>query len=114
MNSQENRDNERRLQERDMEINPKQIPTVQTRIEQPSTQNTNFSSLLPSRLNQMTNWFNSLPSPGKVVVAIVATLIGFSVLRTVLQLVASLISLAFLGVILYLVYKFFVAPKSSK
>jgi hypothetical protein len=114
MNSQENPDNERRLQKLEMEINQDQIRTVQTQTEQPSPENSNFAFLLPSGLNQVANWFNSLPNPGKVVVAIIATLIGFSILKTVLQLVASLISLALLGVILYLGYKFFIAPGSSK
>lgn len=63
-------------------------------------------------LTQVTQWFESLPSPGKVAVVIISALVGFSILRNVLQLVASVLSLAILGVILYLVYKFFVTPKS--
>jgi hypothetical protein len=63
---------------------------------------------------QIFNWFNSLPNVGKVAVAVIAALVGLSLLKSVFQLVASIISLTILGVILYLVYKFFVARQSPK
>lgn len=112
MNFQDNRDNERRLQELEREIN-QSIPTIETRVEQPLAENAN-SEILASRLTQVANWFNSLPKPGKIVITIIAVLLGFSLLKSILQLVAALISLALLGVILYLGYKFLIAPKSAQ
>ncbi len=113
MNSKENRDDERRLQELEMELDKNQSPpSIGDRTEQPLQRQVNNSQPEKSVLNQVANWFNSLPRGGKVAVAIIATLVGFSILRSVLQLVASLISLAIVGVVVYLVYKFFVTPQS--
>jgi hypothetical protein len=115
MNPQENRDYERRLQELETELDKDRIPTVDNQLGQPLlTRRVNQSQPEKSVLSQVANWFNRLPSGGKVAVGIVAAVVGFAILRSVLQLVASLISLAILGVILYLVYKFFVTSKSSK
>jgi negative regulator of sigma E activity len=112
MNPQENRDYERRLQELEIELDKSQThPSIDDRIAQPLQRQVN-NQPEKSVLNQVANWFNSLPRGAKVAVVIIATLVGFSILRSVLQLVASLFSLAILGVILYLVYKFFVTPKS--
>lgn len=90
----------------------------------PTSSNTQPQQILPngfpdsqpvkSALNQVTKWFDSLPTVGKVVVAVVAITMGFSLLKSVFQLVASLISLTVLGFILYLVYKFFITPPSQK
>ncbi len=65
-------------------------------------------------LERTVKWFNSLPSSGKVTVVIIAALVSFSLLSSVLQLIASLVSLAILGGMLYLVYQFFVTSQSSK
>ncbi|WP_446366227.1 hypothetical protein [Coleofasciculus sp. G3-WIS-01] len=66
------------------------------------------------RFNQITAWFNNLPSVGKVIVVIVGGSLGLSLLKSVFQLITSLISLALLGIILYVVYKFFITPKSPQ
>lgn len=66
------------------------------------------------RFNQITVWFNNLPSVGKVIVVIVGGSLGLSLLKSVFQLITSLISLALLGIILYVVYKFFITPKSPQ
>jgi hypothetical protein len=114
MNPQENRDYARRLQELETELERDQpLPSVDTQPGQPLQRNVN-NSQTTSVLHQVANRFNSLPSAGKVAVVIIAAIVGFSVLRSVLQLVAALISLAILGVILYLVYKFFVKPQYPK
>lgn len=106
MNPQENRNDERRLQELEMELDKDPIPPLtKTPLAQPLQSE-------KSVLSQVAHWFERLPSAGKVAVVIVSALVGFSILRNVLQLVASVFSLAILGVILYLVYKFFVTPKS--
>ena len=114
MNPPENRDNERRLQELEMELEKERLPSVDTQTGQPPSLSLNRALQLTPVFQKVANWFNSLPSFGKVAVVIIAVLIGFSILRTVLQLVASLISLALIGVILYLVYKFFVTPQPLK
>lgn len=114
MNPQENRDYDRRLQELETELERDQpLPSVDTQPGQPLQHNVN-NSQPASVWNQIANRFNSLPTAGKVAVVIIAAIVGFSVLRSVLQLVAALISLAILGVILYLVYKFFVKPQYPK
>lgn len=112
MNPQENRDYDRQLQELEAQIEKdRALNSVDTTPGQPLTRDASDSQL-QSVLKQVASWFNRLPTPGKVAVVIVAAIVGFSVLRSVFQLVASLISLAILGVVLYLVYKFFVTPKS--
>lgn len=69
---------------------------------------------MKQRFNQISAWFNSLPTVGKVIVVIVGGSFGLSLLKTVFQLITSLISLALLGIILYVVYKFFITPKSPQ
>ncbi len=114
MNHQENQDNERRLQELELELEKEPLPSIDTQTGQPIQPMSNRSQQLTTVFNQLANWFNNLPSAAKVAVMIIAALLGFSILRSVLQLLASLISLAILGVILYLVYKFFVTSQSLK
>ncbi len=115
MNPQENRDYDRKLQELEAQLDKdRTLQSVESQPGQPLQRHTNNSKPERSVLNQVFNWYNSLPTVGRVAVVIVAAVVGFSILRSVLQLVASLISLAILGVILYLVYKFFVTPQSPK
>lgn len=105
MNPQENRDDDRILQKLEAQLNQNRI----------------VSSLWPAfnrsqsevAFNQVVNWFNGLANPAKVAVVAIAVLVGFSVVKSILQLVASLIGLAILGIILYLVYKFLITPQSS-
>ncbi len=114
MNPQNNRDYDRKLQELEDQLNSEKPRfSVETQLGQPLRRFVNRSQL-QSSFNQVANWFNNLPKSGKVTVAVIAALVAFSVLKTVLQLLASLISLAILGVILYLVYKFFVTPQSPQ
>jgi hypothetical protein len=112
MNPQENRDYDQKLQELEKELDAERpLQSVETQAGQPLQSNFNYSQM-ESVFNRVTNWFNSLPNAGKVAVVIVAAVVGFSLLRSVLQLVGALISLAILGGILYLIYKFFVTPQS--
>ena len=114
MNPQENQDNQRRLQELEKEINQKKIREIGTRLGQQLQQSLNSSQLLSSVSNQVSNWFNSLPSPAKVAVAIIAALMGISLLSSIVKLFAALVSLTILGVILYLGYKYLILPQSRK
>jgi hypothetical protein len=69
----------------------------------------------PSKvLNQIGLWYNALPSPVKLVVLVFGVVLGFSLLASVFRLLTALITLGSLGIILYLVYKFWIAPRSPK
>jgi hypothetical protein len=114
MNPPENRDYERRLQELEMELDKNQpLPSIEKPSE-PSLQRNTNNSQIESVFKQVVNWFNSLPSAGKIAAIAIAAIIGLSLLRSVLQLVTSLFAIAVLGAILYLVYKFFVTTQSRK
>jgi hypothetical protein len=115
MNPQDNQNMERRLQEIEAELNnDKRLSSVETEPGQPLQRHRNDESSLRLLVNQVVNWFNSLPTLAKVAVAIITVTLAFSLLRSVLQLVASLLSLGVLGVILYLVYKFVIAPQPPR
>lgn len=115
MNPQENPDYKRRLQELEKELgNDRTAKSAETQPGQWGSGNINSLLSQKALFNQAINWYHTLPDAGKVAVAIAGALVGFSLLRTVLQLVASLISLTLLGVTLYLVYKFLIAPQSPK
>lgn len=60
-------------------------------------------------LQQVRGWFFELPSAGRVTVLALAIVLGFSLLRTVLEVVTSLVSLALLLLVAYVVYKIFIA-----
>lgn len=65
-------------------------------------------------LGKFISLFKSLPNVGKLVVVGVGILVGFAVLKSLLNLVATLFSLAFLGLLVYFVYQFLVARSSQK
>ena len=114
MNPRENQDYERRLQELERELDNNQPrPSVETHPEQ-SIQDYINTSQIKLVFHRVTNWFNNLPTAGKVVAIAVAATIGLSLLHSVLQLVTSLFAIALLGAILYLVYKFFVTTQFPK
>ncbi len=114
MNPQNNRDYNRTFQELQAKLNQDQLSSwLGNHLGQWLQRDANRAQV-DSVLNPLVNWFNSLPTPGKVAVVTIAVLVGSSLLFSVLQLIASLISLAILGVILYLVYKFFVTSQSPK
>lgn len=112
MNSQPEPDLERRLQKLEAEIDqtPPSYP-VPEQSRQPQTSNN--SPAIASNIKQFSKWFNGLSKVGKLMFISVAAVIGFAILRAVLQLVASLIGLAILGVVLYFVYQFFLAQSSE-
>jgi len=110
MNSPENQKIDQRLQELESQIN-QTPPSLNAEPGQPLERQQQDDQEIYKTLNKITDWFNGLPSTAKVIVIVVAALVGFSLLRTVFQLVASLFSLAVLGVLLYLVYKFWIAPQ---
>jgi hypothetical protein len=62
---------------------------------------------------QFITWFNDIPASGKLLAIAAGGLLSLTLIKTVFQLVTSLITLSILGTILYLVYRFWVSPKSS-
>ncbi len=59
-------------------------------------------------------WFNGIPASGKLLAIAAGGLLSLTLIKTVFQLVTSLITLSILGTILYLVYRFWVSPKTSE
>jgi len=113
MNSPNNSDWKKRLQELEAEINPTN-PATGEKYTVPETLKlvtdpTQYQPLVQKTLN----WFNGLATGSKVVVAMVVILAVFTVLRSVFQLVAAVASLAIFGIVLYLVYKFLITPQST-
>jgi hypothetical protein len=58
-------------------------------------------------------WFNSIPASGKLLAIAGGGLLSLTLIKTVFQLITSLITLSVFGIILYLVYRFWILPKSS-
>lgn len=110
MNPQPDQDLERRFQKLEAELNspPAQVAQPERPVK---PQTDSFQS--QSQLNRFTNWFNGLSGFGKVIVAGVAVIVGFAILRAVLKLVFAVISLAILVVLVYFGYQFFLARSSE-
>jgi hypothetical protein len=62
---------------------------------------------------QSISWFNSIPASGKLLAIAGGGLLSLTLIKTVFQLITSLITLSVFGIILYLVYRFWILPKSS-
>ncbi len=107
MNTEEGeQDLKRRLQELEVSL-PNNTYPVKTQIptsKEPVTGN----------LNKFTNLFKSLPNTGKLIAVGLGIIVGFAVLKSLLNLVAALFSLALLGLVVYFIYQFLVARSSQK
>jgi len=114
MNSPEKQDLDRRLQELETQINQPSIPLIETQPAQPLQTSSQKAPDIESVFKQAQNWFNGLSPVAKGIVLVGGVMVGFVLLRTILQLVASLLSLAVLGVLLYLGYKFWLARQSPE
>jgi hypothetical protein len=114
MNPQPDRDLDLRLQQLEAELSqtPPSPPTI-TQPEKPLQPQTDSSRTLHSQLNRFINWFNGLPGLGRLLAIGFLAIVGFAILRAVLQLVAAVISLAVLAVLLYFVYQFFLARSAE-
>lgn len=65
-------------------------------------------------LTPVRDWFNGLPTVGKVAVGIGTLAVSFSLLNTVLRLVFSLLTLGFVGAGIYVLYKFVINSDTSE
>ncbi|WP_309742638.1 MULTISPECIES: hypothetical protein [unclassified Chamaesiphon] len=68
---------------------------------------------LQGSYRQFLNWFNGIPSSGKLLAIAGGGLLSLTLIKTVFQLITSLITLSVFGIILYLVYRFLILPKGS-
>ena len=115
MNSSDNQDWQRKLEELEKEVNQNNPSTVQTQTEtvypEVEIDNMNSSS---GWLNSARDWFNGLAPIGQIAVGVIAVMLGFSVLNIFLKVISSLISVAILGGLVYLGYKYIFAesPKN--
>ena len=64
-------------------------------------------------VSRVTTWFQGLETPAKVGVAVVAGIVGLSILNGVLKLVTSLIVVGILGFVLYALYRALIQNKSN-
>lgn len=120
MNSNDNQNWQRRLQELDAEVNrpsstPNPLPTEPT---QPLSTHPETVEAVPPSMEMVVKrfivWFNGLPSAARVVVLLGGVVVGFIALKTVFQLVVSVVSLVILAGMLYAVYNVFMKSQSSK
>jgi|GEM_PF-4135815 len=63
-------------------------------------------------LNKIKDWYQTLPTPGKVAVIVGGFIVGGSILNAVLQLVISILSVAVLGIVAYFLYRYLMADKA--
>lgn len=112
MEPTENQNWEQKLQQLEAELNQTHS-TMPIESQQPQSQTPAVENFRRLR-HQIRDWFNGLPKVGKIAVAAIALVFGFSVLRTIFQLVVSIVSLAVIAGVVYLGYKFFIASDSSQ
>jgi hypothetical protein len=114
MNSSNNQDWEQKLKDLEAEINQtsaakqKEPETVRSHVEIHNAQQ------ITNWLNSARDWFQSLPSVGKIAVGVGTAMIAISVLTTFIKLVSSLISVAIVGALIYMGYKFLVSSSETK
>jgi hypothetical protein len=57
------------------------------------------------------NWFELMPSSGKIAVAVGVAIVGLMLIKTVFQLVTSLMTLGVVAVMLWFGYRYFIGSK---
>ena len=97
------------------------LKELEAQVYQTSKENTfsetatesSLAEQITEAIKTVRNWFNNLPQVAKLIVGIVAILIGFSILNFFLRLITSLVSLAILSLILYGLYKYLFSSSKS-
>jgi len=110
MNTQDRQNWEQKLQDLEVEVNQSSGSTPDPT---PAGQDSSLQQQLQKIVAQIKNWFNTLPHIGKVAVALLGIVVGFSLLKTLLELVSALVSIALVGGLLYWVYTKAIAPPQS-
>lgn len=110
MNSPNNHNWKQRLQELEVEIAEETAKPLEKLRNHNSFESNHFKTKI---LPKLQNWFTNLPKIGKIIVGVVALVVGFSILNTIFKLISAVISLAILTAVLYLIYQFFIASDSS-
>jgi hypothetical protein len=108
MSFSEQQNQQKRIEEIEAEIEH-EFSAQETNTESTPVTSTSWGSMLAP----IQEWFQSLPTIGKAIVAFGSVMLGLSLLKTVFNLVSALISLTVVGVIIYLIYKFFIQSKSK-
>lgn len=120
MNSNDNQNWQRRLQELDVEVNRNSSTPSPTSVQlnSPVSPHSEAVEETPPSLEMVVTrfiaWFNGLPSAARVVVLLGGVVVGFIALKTLFQLVVSVVSLTILAGMLYAVYKVFMNSQSPK
>lgn len=104
MNSPNDSELKRKLQQLEEQINSQVSPKVKKEV----------SGMFQSFPGNLKTWYRGLPSSGKLVVIGVGVIVVFSGLSLFLRLVSALLSLVVVGGGLYLVYKIFLEEKPSQ
>jgi hypothetical protein len=114
MTSPQPPDWQRRFQDLKIKFSRPFIPQPQP-LNQVEVQASSFewAPSLQRSYEQFVAWFSAIPSSGKLFAIAGGGLLTLTLLKTVFQLITSLITLSILGIILYLVYRFWILPKSS-
>jgi hypothetical protein len=111
MNSPEPQNWQSRLRDLKIEIDNS---TSQPNLNQIDVDAPSFGiEALQRSYQQFLAWFNGIPSSGKLLAIAGGGLLSLTLIKTVFQLITSLATLAAFGGILYLVYRFWILPKSS-
>lgn len=114
--SYSNDDLEQRLRELEVEVQAKPVQPRPASVEPPvAYQASGEVSGQGDRnlIEQMLNWFDRLPTVGKIAVGLGAAFVGLSVFRLFFQLLTALIGLAFLSLVVYVLYRVFVVSDSN-
>ena len=113
--SYSNDDLEQRLRELEVEVQAKPVQPRPASAEPPAYQASGEVSEKGDRnlIEQMLNWFDRLPTVGKIAVGLGAAFVGLSVFRLFFQLLTALIGLAFLSLVVYVLYRVFVVSDSN-
>ncbi|MGK7932576.1 MAG: hypothetical protein AB4041_14235 [Microcystaceae cyanobacterium] len=104
--AQEQQNWQKRLEELEKEVN-QTLETTPIRLE-------NTQSTLAKGFSRLQAWYQALPTPAKVIVAVGGGLVALSLFNTVLKLVTSLVSLGILALICYGLYKFVIKSDSKE
>jgi len=112
MASQQKRDLDRRLQELEREVN-QTVSSATHKVREAEPLQRAASNARSGMVPRARDWFEQLPQLGKIAVIAGGAIVGFSLLKTVLQLVTSLLTLALVAGALYVGYRLFLAPERT-